>query len=155
MLRKDGADATGTRNGGFLANLRRLRPRVGDRAPHQVGGRRAYPQPPSRGWVVGARWVDTPGSHDAIRAGAAVMVRRAAHGRLRPGRLLGDRAFGDRELSVRDSLGVDRLRALVAEGHGSRAAILTRELNFGEFTFYELREEGPESLAPTRTLLPR
>jgi hypothetical protein len=81
------------------------------------------------GGVVGARQLDTPGSHDHIRAGAAVVVRRAAHLRLPPGRVLGERPCGDREHRVRGRLGVDRLRALVAEGHGSRAT-LTRELNF-------------------------
>jgi hypothetical protein len=41
-----------TRNGRLLGDLRRLRHGVGDRAPHQVGGRRAYPQPPPRGGLM-------------------------------------------------------------------------------------------------------
>jgi hypothetical protein len=40
------------------------------------------------GGVVGARRLDTPGSHDHIRAGAAVVVRRVAHLRLPQGAFL-------------------------------------------------------------------
>jgi hypothetical protein len=71
--------------------------------------------------VVGARRLGSPWSHDPPRKGAAVVVRRAAHLRLPPRRFLGERPCGDREHRVRGCLGVARLRALVAKGHGSRA----------------------------------
>jgi hypothetical protein len=84
------------------------------------------------GGVSGAGRLDTPWSHDHTRTDTAVVVRRAAHRRLSPGRYLGDgRGGGQREHRVRDSLGIDRLRALVARRHSS-GATLTRELNFGE-----------------------
>src|SRR5215204_2507690 len=65
-----------------------------------------------------------------------VVVRGAAHSRISPRRYPG-LGRAQREPRVRGGMGVDRLRAVIAEGHGSRATH-TRELTFGELSFYAL-----------------
>src|SRR5215217_8408310 len=60
-----------------------------------------------------------------------MVVRCAAHRRLSPLVGLGGGLQRSRGDCARDSVGVDRVRALVAKGPG-RGATLTRELNLGE-----------------------
>jgi hypothetical protein len=111
------------------------------RTPHPAVGRRAYPaRSPPRWRVDGARRLDSVGSHDHQGRGAALMVRATADSLLPPGRLVGQRCCGQREHSVCDSLGIDRLRALVAKGRGSRAT-LTRKLNFLELRKAEVSQQ--------------
>src|SRR5215211_1316852 len=129
MPSNDPADATGHWGLWFLANVLRLRHRGGDRAPRRTGGRRAHPKRTPRGRVVGARRLDSVGSHDYPGAGSAVVVRSVADSRLPPGRRREQRRCGRREHRVRDRLGVDRLRAVVTEWYG-RGATLARELTF-------------------------
>src|SRR5829696_852302 len=100
-----------TRDGGLLANLRRLRPRVGERTPHHSGGGRTRLLRSPHGRVGNGRRFDTPGSHDALRAGAAVVGRGAAHSLIPPRRYPG-LGRSKREHRVRGGMGVARLRAL-------------------------------------------
>ena len=71
-----------------------------------------------------------------VSAHLITVVRGAAHSRMSPRRYPG-LGRAQREPRVRGGMRVDRLRAVVAEGHGSRATH-TRELTFGELSFYAL-----------------
>jgi hypothetical protein len=79
-----------------------------------VGGRTRLLRSP-HGRVGNGRRFDTPGSHDALRAGAAVVGRGAAHSLIPPRRYPG-LGRSKREHRVRGGMGVARLRALLAGG---------------------------------------
>ena len=81
-----------------------------------ASGRRTYLLRSPHGRVGDGRRFDTLGSHDAIREGVAIVVWRVVHSRVTTRRAVG-LGRAQREHRVRDSLGVDRLRAVVAEGH--------------------------------------
>src|SRR5918994_468372 len=95
---------------------------------------------PGMGPILGAEFLVAVGDIRAFSsadrlAAYAGLVPAARDSGLSPRRGLGGgRGRGHREHRVRDSVGVSRLRALVAKGHGSGAA-LARELNVREYPY--------------------